>query len=131
MQLVNGCRLDVEAHQTVGAGLMTQLSTLNAADRQGSPSLATVNVHKYGVTQGWCSVDLDRGPNGIETRGAKWNCWMGLRWCGVGGLIGGAEGIIGGSVKVNGACCREPLVQDHVRGPSGSHFCYGILNLRV
>ena len=112
---------------------MTQLSAPNTADRQGSPSLSTVNVHRHGVTQGWCLVGLDRGPNGVETGGggAKWNHRMGLGWGRVRGLIGGAEGIIGGSVKVNGARCREPLVWDHVGGPSRSHCCYGILNLRV
>ena len=76
-------------------------------------------------------MGLDKGPNGIEPRRAKWNRWMGLRWSGVGGPIGGAEGIVGGSVKVNGVCCREPLVWDHVGGPSRSHCCYGVLNLRV
>ena len=110
---------------------MTQLSAPNTGDRQESPSLAMVNVHRYGVTQGWCSVGLDRGLNGIETKGVKWNCQTGLRWSRVGGLIGGVEGIIGGSVKVNSVRCRKPLVQDHIRGSFRSHCCYGILNLRV
>ena len=76
-------------------------------------------------------MGLDRGPDGIETGGAKWNCWTGLQWGRVGGLIGGAEDVIGGLVKVNGACCQKPLVWDHIGGSSGSHCCYGILNLRV
>ena len=79
-----------------------------------------VNVHRYEVTQGQCWVVLKKDSNGIEPRRAKWNCWMGLRWSGVGGPIGGAEGIVDGSVKVNGACYREPLVWDHVEGLPGA-----------
>ena len=87
-----------------------------------------VNIHRYGVTQGRCSVGLDRGLDGVEPRGARWNHQTGLRWSGVGGLIGGAEGIVSGSVKVNGAHCRGPLIQDHVGGPSRSHCCYSVLD---
>ena len=76
-------------------------------------------------------MGLDRGPDGVEPGGARWNHRAALRWSGVGGPIGGVEGVIGGSVKVNGMCCREPLIRDHIRGPSGSHCCYGILNFRV
>ena len=66
----------------------------------------------------------------LNLGGARWNHQMGLRWS-VGGPIGGAEGVVGGSVKINDACCREPLIQDHVGGPFGSHCCHGVLNLRV
>ena len=61
-------------------------------------------------------MGLDRGLDGVEPRGVKWNYQMGLRWSGVGALIGGAEGVVGGSVKVNGACCREPFIWDHIGG---------------